>query len=191
MLMPAEVIRRAERFKSSTAITPHRQTPATCTETRGVQPRHIAEPEGTRQPRQRPWQTPARRKGLLKDKTMGFPPGVWRRTRFSLQRFFCPFLPTHLTTTTASALRPSTWPLTICVLPGDVPAGKSSLMGGSPRSARAQPFRTLSPRSPSWRASANCCCSAKASSAADLRRLPRHSQGYVPVQRRPSAPTRL
>lgn len=121
MLMPAEVIRRAERFKSSIAMAP--QPPATCMRHGVLIPSTSQTQGGTRHLWQRPWQALTLCEELLKDKNKGVSAGIGRRAWFS-QQFLLHMRPLALTTT-ASALRPSTWPPKTCTLPRAVLAGKA------------------------------------------------------------------
>lgn len=120
MLVPAEVIRRAERFKSSIAITPlpdachwHRDTERSAPA--------IPEPEGnttSQHPISGLDKHLPSTKGCWKMETEGFAAGVWKRTRFSHSEVPLPIFP-H-TSTTASASHLSTWPPTTCIPPGKV-----------------------------------------------------------------------
>lgn len=65
--------------------------------------------------------------GLLGDKTKGLSSGSWRRAWFSQQRCFCPFPPSHRTTTIAS-------PPTTCILPRAALTGEILPLHGSPHS---------------------------------------------------------
>lgn len=134
------VIRRAERFKSSIAITPltlirrlplarrHRAlSPSSSQSQRGTWHPHIPPAALTK---------PALHKGLLQAGIEGFAAGLWRRTQFSQQRFFCLFFPHPSTSASAPC------PLTTCI-----PPGKFQPYGCSPHSARQEPLGTGKPTS--------------------------------------------
>lgn len=180
MLMPAEVIRRAERFKYSIAITP---LPDAChlrRVTRGAQPCHIPEPEGNTRALAAALANPCPLQRAAERQRQG--PSCWgcRRTCFSQQRFFHPCLPIHLTTTTASALYPSTWPLTTSVLPpADVPARNVLPHSKLPLLSMAADF---------WNLKCLCakyCYFSKASSTASLSSLPQEQPRVHPNPKSP------
>lgn len=142
MLVPAEVIRRAERFKSSIAITPlpdachlHRDTERSAPA--------IPEPEGnttSQHPISGLDKHLPSTKGCWKMETEGFAAGVWRRTRFSQQRFLCPFFPTHPQPLLPHVFQPG------LQQPASL-QGKYTLMGCSPHSAWLKPFGIVKPTS--------------------------------------------
>lgn len=133
------VIRRAERFKSSIAITP---LPDVCHLHGDTEPQHVPEPEGN-MASQHPISSLDKHlpstKGCWKVEIEALAAGVWKRTQFSQQRSFCSFFPTH------------TQPSLSHILQSASLQEKSGLMGCSPHSAWLEPLGILKPTS------ANCC----------------------------------